>query len=143
MRRRVLANVPNHVDEFLSQTLVAVISTSDADGRPRSAPIWYAWEDGAAYMFTGRRTLKWRNLLRNPHASLCVDWREPPYKSAILSGRVEEVERPLYDLVLSMAIRYYGEDEGRAFAEGYRQQSDDVVIFKLTPTRIADYLGGE
>lgn len=138
-----MANVPNHVDEFLSQTLVAVISTSDADGRPRSAPIWYAWEDGAAYMFTGRRTLKWRNLLRNPHASLCVDWREPPYKSAILSGRVEEVERPLYDLVLSMAIRYYGEDEGRAFAEGYRQQSDDVVIFKLTPTRIADYLGGE
>lgn len=132
-----------HIDEFLSQTLVAVISTVDADGRPRSAPIWYHWEDGAAYMFTGRRTLKWRNIMRNPVASLCVDWREPPYRSVIMDGSVEEVQRPLYNLVLSMAIRYYGEEEGRAFAEGYREQSEDTVIFRLTPTRIADYTDGE
>lgn len=135
--------IPNHIDEFLSQTLVAVVSTIDGEGRPRSAPIWYHWEDGAAYMFTGRRTLKWRNILRNPVASLCVDWREPPYRSVILDGAVEEVQRPLYDLVLSMAVRYYGEEEGRAFAEGYREQSDDTVIFRLTPTRIADYTDGE
>ena len=138
-----MPTIPNHIDDFLSRTLVAVISTVDGDGRPRSAPIWYHWEDGAAYMFTGRRTLKWRNITRNPVASLCVDWREPPYRSVILDGPVEEVQRPLYDLVLSMAVRYYGEEEGRAFAEGYREQSDDTVIFRLTPTRIADYTDGE
>ena len=138
-----MPTIPDHIDEFLSQTLVAVISTVDTDGRPRSAPIWYHWEDGAAYMFTGRRTLKWRNAMRNPVASLCVDWREPPYRSVILDGAVEEVQRPLYDLVLSMAVRYYGEEEGRAFAEGYREQSEDIVIFRLTPTRIADYTDGE
>ena len=136
-----MTSINPRVDDFLIQTQVAVISTLGADGAPRSAPIWYSWEGGAAYMFTGRRTLKWRNLLRDPRASLCVDWREPPYKSVILSGRVEEVERPLYDLVLSMAIRYYGESEGRAFAEGYREQSEDVVVFRLIPTRVADYLG--
>ena len=76
-----MTTIEPHVDQFLSQTLVGVISTVDADGRPCSAPIWYQWEDGAAFFFTGRRTLKWRNLLREPHASLCVDWREPPYKS--------------------------------------------------------------
>ena len=108
-----MTKIEPHVDQFLSQTLVGVISTVDAQGRPCSAPIWYQWEDGAAYFFTGRRTLKWRNLLREPHASLCVDWREPPYKSVILSGVVEEVDRPLYDLVLSMAVRYYGEEEGK------------------------------
>ena len=128
------------VDEFLSQTLVAVISWADGDGAPRSAPIWHSWEDGASYIFTGRGTLKWRNLSRDPRASLCVDWREPPYKSVILSGRVEEVRRPLYDLVLSMAIRYYGEEEGRAFAEGYRDGSEDAVVFRLAPTRIASFL---
>lgn len=137
-----MPNIPTHVDEFLSQTLVAVISTVDGNGRPRSAPIWYHWEDGAAYMFTGRRTLKWRNIIRNPFASLCVDWRQPPYRSVILDGPVEEVQRPLYDLVLAMAIRYYGDKEGRAFAEGYRQQSENTVIFRLTPTRIADYTDG-
>ncbi len=134
-----MTTIPTHVNEFLSQTLVAVISTVDSNGHLRSAPIWYHWEDGSAYMFTGRRTMKWRNIMRNPVASLCVDWREPPYKSVILDGSIEEAQRPLYDLVLSMAVRYYGEEDGRAFAEGYREQSEDTVIFRLTPTRIADY----
>ena len=138
-----MPTIPDHIDVFLSQTLVAVISTVDSEGRPRSAPIWYHWEDGAAYMFTGRRTLKWRNIARSPVASLCVDWREPPYRSVILDGPVEEVQRSLYDLVLAMAVRYYGEEEGRAFAEGYREQSESTVIFRLTPTRIADYTDGE
>ena len=134
-----MTTIAPHIEEFLSRTQISVISTVDAQGNPRSAPIWYHWEDGAAYFFTGRITLKWRNLLRHPHASLCVDLREPPYQSVILNGPVEEVDRPLYDLVLSMATRYYGEEEGRAFAEHYRGELQDVVVFKLTPTRIADY----
>ena len=138
-----MTTIESHVNEFLSRTQVTVISTVDAKGNPRAAPIWYEWEDGAAYFFTGRRTLKWRNLLRNPHAAMCVDWREPPYESVILDGVVEEVDRPLYDLVLSMAVRYYGEDEGRAFAEEYRGDRPDIVIFKLVPTRVADYTGDE
>jgi PPOX class probable F420-dependent enzyme len=138
-----MTTIESHVDEFLGQTLVGVISTVDGQGRPCSAPIWYQWEDGAAFFFTGRRTLKWRNLLREPHASLCVDWREPPYRSVILNGAIEEVDRPLYDLVLSMALRYYGEEEGRAFVDEYLGDESDVVIFKLIPTRVADYTGGE
>ena len=137
-----MTKIEPHVHQFLGQTLVGVISTVGADGRPCSAPIWYQWEDGAAYFFTGRQTLKWRNLLREPHASLCVDWREPPYKSVILSGVVEEVDRPLYDLVLSMAVRYYGEDEGREFADSFLAQETDLVVFRLIPTRVADYTEG-
>ena len=137
-----MTKIEPHVDQFLSQTLVGVISTVDAQGRPCSAPIWYQWEDGAAYFFTGRRTLKWRNLLREPHASLCVDWREPPYKSVVLSGVVEEVDRQLYDLVLSMAVRYYGEEEGQEFAKSYLEEESDLVIFRLMPTRVADYTEG-
>ena len=81
---------------FLKQPEVAVISTIDEFGRPRSAPIWFLWEDGAAYMFTARRTLKWRNLQSRPYASLCVDKREPPYSSVIMDGPVQDTDRPLY-----------------------------------------------
>ena len=130
----------NHMTEFLKLPLVAVISTIDAAGRPRSAPIWFHWEDGAAYMFTGRETLKWRNLERDPHASLCVDWREPPYESVIIDGRVEEVPRSLFDLVLSMAIRYYGDEKGRAFAEGYRDNPEHIVAFRLVPHYTASFI---
>ncbi len=126
------------LNDFLcSRPLVAVIGTVDANGRPRCAPIWFHWEDGAAYMFTSRSTLKWRNLERNPHASLCVDWREPPYRSVVMDGPVEEADRPLHELVLHMAVRYYGDEKGRAFAEGYRDNPPGVVAFRLTPRHIA------
>ena len=128
------------IDEFLRRTLIAVISTVDKSGRPRSAPIWFHWEDGAAYMFTDRNTLKWRNMQRYPYASLCVDWREPPYESIILDGSIEEVERPLYELALSMALRYYGEEQGATFAEDYKDQSKNVAVFRLVPERVANYL---
>ena len=134
-----MAMTDQQINEFLERTLVAVISTTDPAGRARSAPIWYQWEDGAAYMFTGRKTLKWRNIAERPYASLCVDWREPPYASVVMDGPVEEVGRPLYELVLGMAVRYYGEDKGRAFAEEYRDAPDDVVAFRLVPRHIASF----
>ena len=128
------------VEEFLRQTLVGVISTIDKNARPRTAPIWFHWENGSAYMFTDRGSLKWRNIQRNPYASLCVDWREPPYRSVILDGLVEEVSRPLHELVLMMALRYYGDKVGAEFAEGYKDQSANVAAFRLVPERIANYL---
>ncbi len=131
------------VTEFLRRTLVAVIGTVDSEGRPRSAPIWFAWEDGAAHMFTGRKTMKWRNIERYPHASLCVDWRESPYASVIMDGPIEEVDRPLFDLVLGMALRYYGEEKGRAFAEEYRDNPEHVVAFRLVPRHIASFTSDE
>jgi PPOX class probable F420-dependent enzyme len=131
------------LETFLSETRVAVISTVDAEGRPRSAPIWYQWTDGAAYLFTGRTTLKWRNILGNPNVSLCVDWREPPYRSAIIQGIAEEVEVDMYDLVLSMSVRYYGEEEGRAFAEGYRDGNEGVAAFRIVPNSIASFISDE
>ena len=138
-----MTTIDTHGDEFLRRTLVAVISTVDNSGRPRSAPIWFHWEDGAAYMFTGRNTLKWRNIQRYPYASLCVDWREPPYKSIILDGPIEEVERSPYELALSMALRYYGEEQGAIFAEDYKDQSKNVAVFRLVPERVANYLDKE
>ena len=131
------------IDRFLSQPLVAVIGTVDGQGRPRSAPIWFHWEGGAAYMFTSRSTLTWRNLQRRPHASLCVDWREPPYKSVLMDGAVEEVDRPLYDLVLSMAVRYYGEEKAREFAEDYRGGHEGIVIFRLEPRNLVSIVSDE
>ena len=128
------------VEEFLRQTLVAVISTIDKNGHPRTAPIWFHWENGAAYMFTDRNSLKWRNIQHNPHASLCVDWRQPPYRSVILDGLIEEVDRPLHELVFMMALRYYGKKVGVEFADGYKDQSGNVVAFRLIPERIANYL---
>ena len=135
-----MVEIDQAVEEFLRQTLVGVISTIDKNGRPRTAPIWFHWENGAAYMFTDRSSLKWKNIQHKPCASLCVDWREPPYQSVILDGPIQETQRPLYELVLGMAVRYFGKGKGTEFAEGYKDRSQDVAAFHLVPDRIANYL---
>ena len=124
------------VDSFLRQTLVAVLGTTNRTGTPHLIPIWFTWEDGAAYMFTSRTSAKWRNIQVQPYASLCVDRRDPPYAAVILSGSITEVDRPVYETVSSMALRYYGEKEGQVFADMYKDNSSSTVAFQLTPDRV-------
>jgi PPOX class probable F420-dependent enzyme len=128
------------LEAFLRQPLVAVLSTVDAEGRPRSAPVWFRWEDGCAYLFTRRTSLKWRNLLERPYAALCVDERTPPYSAVVLDGPVEAVEDPvrLHEVVSAMAVAYYGAAKGGAFAERYRD-SPGSVLFRLRPERTASW----
>ena len=124
---------------FLAETRVAVIATIDEHGTPRTAPIWFLWDEaaGTPVLFTSRSTKKWRNLEANPRVSFCVDHREPPYAAVILDGRVEEVTgRSLYDDVRRMAVAYYGEAEGVAFAERYRGDRPDIAHFRIVPERV-------
>ncbi|MFN8638307.1 MAG: PPOX class F420-dependent oxidoreductase [Dehalococcoidia bacterium] len=135
---------PADLDAFLAQPLVAVLSTVDDRGGPRSTPVWFHWSQGAAYMFTRRKSLKWRNLLARPRASLCIDLRTPPYSAVILDGPVEAIEDParLHEIVLTMARAYYGEGKGAAFAERYRD-SPGTVLFRLNPERTVSWAYGE
>ena len=131
-----MLDADSQVESFLRQTLVAVLGTTDEASHPHLTPIWYTWEDGAAYMFTSRASLKWRNIQASPYGTLCVDRRDPPYSAVILSGPITEVDRPVYEVVSSMALRYYGEEEGRKFADGYKDNSPGTVAFRLTPDKI-------
>ena len=42
--------------------------------------------------------------------------------------------------VLMMALRYYGNEAGTEFAEGYKDHAANVAAFRLIPERIANYL---
>lgn len=129
--------VTPEVEAFLRETRVAVIATVSPDGAPVAAPIWYLWDEGGPVLFTSRKTRKWRNLLADPRVTLCIDHREPPYAAVMIEGRVEEVAgRSLHDDVLRMAVAYYGEAEGTAFAERYRGERPDIAHFRIVPERI-------
>ena len=124
------------VDAFLGETQVAVLATINKNGLPHMTPIWFTWEDGCAYMFTSRTSAKWRNIQSNSNVSLCLDRREPPYTVVVLSGQATEVDRSGYEFITPMAIRYYGEEEGKIFADQYKEDSPKTVVFRLTPERI-------
>lgn len=129
--------VTPEADAFMRETRVAVISTVDARGRPRTAPVWFLWDGTAPVIFTSRTSLKWRNIEANPQVSLCVDERTVPYQSVIVDGHAEEAtDRVLFDDVLAMSLAYYGEEQGRAFAEGYRGERPEIALFRIVPERI-------
>ncbi len=125
------------VDELLSGAHVAVLGTVDRAGRPHQVPIWYGWKDGAALMLTDRASQKWRNLLASPHASLCVDTKDPPYRGAILRGEVEEADGEDYRTLLpQFAIHYLGKAGGNRYADSSTTGDPETsVVFRLKPAR--------
>ena len=132
--------VSEHMERFLTRTQIGILGITDGNSNPHLSPMWYQWENGSAYMFTGRNTIKWGHIAKQRYGSLCVDKREPPYSALILSGPLVESGRSVYDLVLSMALRYYGEKEGQKFADNYKGNPPNVVAFTLIPDRIVSTL---
>jgi PPOX class probable F420-dependent enzyme len=125
--------------DFLKQANVAVLATVDAKGRPHAAPVWYLYQDGAFIVSTGRGSQKHRNVERNSNVTLVVDRRTVPYYVVMVHGRAEigppfsEEER------LRLAVRYLGEELGRAYVA--RTPGEDAISLRLRPERIVEYHG--
>lgn len=62
------------------------IATTRPDGRPHVMVIWALWMDGLLYFSTGKETVKARNLINNPHCTMCAEKAD---EAVILEGTVE------------------------------------------------------
>ena len=58
------------------------------------------------------------------------------YAAVILSGPITEVDRPVYEIIRSMALRYLGDKEGQEFADMHKGNRPSSVAFKLTPDSV-------
>jgi PPOX class probable F420-dependent enzyme len=98
------------------------LATVREDGRPHAAPVWYAVDDDGSIVFnTGARTVKGRNLARDPRASICVDDDRPPFSFVVLEGRAE-LSDDLAD-VRTWAARIGGRYMGAARADEYGERN--------------------
>jgi hypothetical protein len=70
------------------------LATTRPDGRPHLAPIWFVWLDGAAYILTALNTVKAKNLLANPRASLALENGSRPVIAECVARRVEPPYSP-------------------------------------------------
>ena len=135
-----MKTVSNAVGEFLKRPLVSTLATLDEDGSPRTRAIWHDWSEQGLLLFTSTKSPKWKNIEIDNRVSLCVDDPEPPYKSVIIDGhavRKSGEEDLLYPIVLKMAKKYYGETEGRNFANSYQNMTPaDVALFEIVIDRI-------
>src|ERR671924_379240 len=90
----------------------ATIATVRADGRPHAVPVWFA-VDGADIVITlTERTVKGRNLLRDPRVTAVVDDERPPYAFVSVDGTAEfsRDEAELRRWAGEIARRYLGEE---------------------------------
>lgn len=126
-------------EEFLTQPNVAVLTTVDARGRPHGAPVWYLYDDGVFIVSTGRGSQKYKNIEANPNVCLVIDHRTVPYYAVMAHGRAEVGPRLSDGDRLRMAVRYLGEELGRAYVA--RTSGEDSATIRLRPRKVIEYHG--
>lgn len=130
--------------EFLAAKHVGVLSVAATDGRPpASVPIWYDYTPGGnVRIMTGASSRKARLIERAGVVTLVVQREEPPYQYVVVEGTIVETTKPApLDVAEAVAIRYLGEEGGRAFVRS--MEGVEEVLFTIRPDRwlSADFTG--
>lgn len=126
-------------EKFLADLHVGIVSIQREGRGPLAVPIWYDYEPGGkVWMITGLDSLKSRLLARTERISLCVQTEQAPYQYVSVEGAYST--RAVSDAEnLSMAIRYLGEDQGRAYAAGSAGEHNIIVEFEPEHWLSVDY----
>jgi len=130
--------------EFLADKHVAILSVAATDGRPpASVPMWYGYTPGGHILVnTGATSRKAKLIEQAGVVTLAVQHEEPPYQYVVVEGTVVDTATPApLDAREAIAIRYLGEEGGRAFVQGMADQPG--VLFTIRPDRwiTADFSG--
>ena len=126
---------------LMAGTRTGKLGTVRADGSPHVAAVWFVLDGDDVVFMTGARTLKGRNLRRDPRAVIYVDDDTPPFAYVRLDGAVtlsEDLEVML-GWSTRIASRYMG--PGQAEAYGRRNAVPGEVLVRLTPTRMVTETG--
>jgi hypothetical protein len=137
---RVIRDRPRTVDldEFLARPLFAHLATASEHG-PRESPVWFLWEDGAAWILGSRRDDSFPDRIeRDPRCALgIVDFRreEGVVHHVGMRGRgsVEPFDPARARRLLA---RYLGEDDDawdprfRATVESPDDESAVLIRFE-------------
>lgn len=131
--------------QFLAAVHVGVLSVAATDGRPpASVPIWYGYAPGGSILVnTGAGSRKARLIEQAGAVTLVAQREEPPYQYVVVEGTVVETTTPTpLDVREEIAIRYLGEELGRAFVKGLEGREN--VLFTIRPDRwiTADFSDG-
>ena len=108
------------------------------DGHPLASAIWYdVTPDGLIRINTGANSRKARLIEKAGAVTLTVQREEPPYQYVVVEGTVVDKTLPApLEVSEAIAIRYLGEDDGRAFAR--RDERHDERALHRPARPVAD-----
>jgi PPOX class probable F420-dependent enzyme len=131
------------VRAFLDADRFATIATTDPDGSPRQAVIWYRF-DGDEIVLNSLVGRRWpSNLERDPRISVAVGDQADGYRWVGLTGRVTVVhDQPTAQAdIAEMARRYHAYDPAEAerlIRDRFERQAR--VSFRVSIDAVHDHL---
>jgi nitroimidazol reductase NimA-like FMN-containing flavoprotein (pyridoxamine 5'-phosphate oxidase superfamily) len=133
---------------FLSDVRVGVVSVASdrPDRAPISSPVWYDYsaETGNVTIMMNAKSRKGVALEAAQRFVLVVQSEATPYRYVTVEGPLAEVRRPdLEKDLLPLAVRYLGEEAGRAYAKSWDEagaaETDLVYVMNPTHWNTADF----
>ena len=122
------------VAEFLKRPLASQLVTINPSGSPQATIMWFKYEDGTLLFTTTTDRIKFRNMQKDPRATLVVTDPANMYKWAIVHGKLSVDTRDPVAFYRGLAEHYL---DAAGLAE-WRKTAvmDNRTVLKLTPTRI-------
>jgi PPOX class probable F420-dependent enzyme len=98
----VVPNLTAARERLLAETHNAIVATLQPDGRPQSTTNWYLWDGARFWVSTLDRTVKVRDVRRNPRVTLCIDSGTGSGDYVQVFGRAELVEGEVRERTLAL-----------------------------------------
>ena len=83
--------LPAEVKRVLDGRCFGHLATLQPDGGPKVEPVWLGREGDRVLVATDERTLKGRNMQRDPRVAISIIALENPYEQVLIRGRVVEI----------------------------------------------------
>lgn len=123
--------------KFVDKPRIARLGTTNRDGTPHIAPVWYKFDGGAFLVLTERASQKHRNIERDPRVTLCIDDERPPYHTVLVRARVSVAEAPGAAWREALAISYLGQENGKRYVAENMHPND--VMLRILPERVTGW----
>jgi PPOX class probable F420-dependent enzyme len=132
-----MGGLTDELRDFLDANRVGVLATIAGDGQPRQSVVYYARDGETLLVSTESKRLKARDVQRSGWASLCVLGHEPPYPSAVFSGRAEILTRNIGPATAAIMQRIASMDEPPEPQTDEALAAIDRVILAITVQRVS------
>jgi PPOX class probable F420-dependent enzyme len=120
--------------DLLEQPIVAVLATYRQNGSVLLSPVWFEYREGTFNVWVGGENEgKAKHVAADPRASLVIHEQTLPYRGVEIAGRAALSPEDFRGVVQRTADRYYGADQGEAFAAAITKPG---LVIRITPDKI-------
>lgn len=98
------------VRAFLRRSMVALVATRSANGRPFMTPLWFVADGGTFFITTGAGSRTSRNVAQHPEMTLLFSGEDGERSDRVLRVRGTATFRPglpPWRVLLRIAVKYY------------------------------------